>query len=600
MSDLLNLATDLKARDDAQLVRLLEGRGHVGSPKDFFDLAQALINPKSIMASLCTLTVGEVRALSHLASLNTAHPGIDAVAATQIPGPWIEALHARGLAYKTASGVRALDSVIELATPLIASLRLSGPEHPTEPLLAEDVNPSELGQAAIAAFQTQQGVYELLLDAEANQLKHTGKTGFGVSDVKRMAAHLNLDNGQVRALYRLAAQLNLLQLIGETWWFTPAARSFVASSILDRWRALSKQWLASLGPLGAPALAAELTQHGHSSLIEALLQTFPLRDEALLEQIKELAAQAEALGLSIDGKPSALLTNCLVGGLDLACDMLARHLPGLQHSLIVQADLSLIAPGPLDGATEATLRMFANVEQVSVANTYRLSAQSISRGLECGLSIDGIRSALLELNSRQLPQPVEYLLTDTANKFAQLRITAGPGGSEKSVLTASDALLLTQVLNDSRLRPFAFQATTASSISTRFDPDVVYQSLREQGYLPVIVDSSGAVVSPRRLLAVSALADSGANPLQVLINNLREADRRVGNQPDDQDITRQVQLAIKSKVTLLVYATDRSGKEVEFKLLPTALANGRLRGMDWRSDVERTLPLERIARVELG
>jgi hypothetical protein len=129
---------------------------------------------------------------------------------------------------------------------------------------------------------------------------------------------------------------------------------------------------------------------------------------------------------------------------------------------------------------------------------------------------------------------------------------------------------------------------------------VVYQSLREQGYLPVIVDQAGSVVSPRKLLSVSALADSGANPLQVLINNLREADRRVGNQPDDHDITRQVQLAIKSKVTLLVYATDRLGNEVEFKIMPTALANGRLRGMDSRSDVERTLPLDRIVRVELG
>ncbi|MEN9737691.1 MAG: hypothetical protein RJA26_924, partial [Actinomycetota bacterium] len=78
------------------------------------------------------------------------------------------------------------------------------------------------------------------------------------------------------------------------------------------------------------------------------------------------------------------------------------------------------------------------------------------------------------------------------------------------------------------------------------------------------------------------------------------ADVRVGASPDDQDLTRQIQMALKNKATLTVYAEDRSGTEVEFRILPTALANGRLRGMDKRSDVERTLPLERIKRVELG
>lgn len=599
MSDLLNLATDLKAREDQALLKLLESRTHAGSPKDFFDLAQALLSSKSLTASLCTLTAGEAQVLQELIEVGAKRAGSPPEAA-QEPSIWHDALHARGLVFKTASGMRALDAVTEIARPLLERADLRQESVEANPPTTRKNDVAGHGQAAIAAFQTQQGIYELLMDAEVHQLKFTGKTGFGVSDVKRMGAHLSLQNGQVRSLYRLAAQLNLLQLIGESWWFTPAAKVYVTAPMLDRWRILARQWLASLGPLGSPTLGAELAKHRHESLTQALLQTFPLRDEVLLEHISELSDQAEALGLAVDGAPTQLLLSCLEDGLDVACDLLYRDLPGLQHSLIVQADLSLIAPGPLDSATEATLRLFANVEQVSVANTYRLSAQSISRGLECGLSIDSIRSALLDLNSRALPQPVEYLLSDTANKFAQLRIAAGPGGSEKAILTAGDALLLTQVLNDSRLRPFAFRATTAASIATRFEPEVVYQSLREQGYLPVIVDQAGSVVSPRKLLSVSALADSGANPLQVLINNLREADRRVGNQPDDHDITRQVQLAIKSKVTLLVYATDRLGNEVEFKILPTALANGRLRGMDSRSDVERTLPLDRIVRVELG
>lgn len=598
MSDLLNLATNLKARDDQNLVELLERRGLTGAPKDFFDLAQSLLSARSIMSTLSTLTVGEAHLLNQM--MNES-----AIDDSEIDGEinqYLQALADRALFVWTDTGPKALTAVIELAEPLLKNLGEA--ISPSRPKIRFDYavkEETDLGLAAIAAFETQQGLYELLLDAEQHQIKHTGKTGFGVGDVKRVAGHLNLDNGQVRALYRLAARLNLLQLIGENWWFTPAARNYVASTILDRWRILANQWLVSLGPLGSSALAQEIHVHPVETLAEALLRVFPLRDDLLEEQIEDLASQADALGLTIAGSPSPLLLLSLEGGVDLACDMLQRHLPGLQHNLIVQADLSLIAPGPLDAATEGTLRLFATVEQVSVANTYRLSAQSISHGMESGLSIDSIRGALMELYARPLPQPVEYLLTDTAAKFAKLRISAGPGGGEKSVITASDALLLTQVLNDSRLRAFAFKAPTASSIATRFEPDVVYQALREQGYLPVVTDSNGSIVPPRRIIALSGgLADSTANPLQLLVQNLREADRRVGSQPDDQDITRQIQLAIKGKVTLLIYATDRAGNEVEFTILPTAVANGRLRGMDRRSDVERTLPLERIVRVELG
>jgi hypothetical protein len=161
--------------------------------------------------------------------------------------------------------------------------------------------------------------------------------------------------------------------------------------------------------------------------------------------------------------------------------------------------------------------------------------------------------------------------------------------------------LLTEILNDSRLRAFAFFALTANSLVTRFDPEIVHFGLRDNGYLPVRLDDSGAVISPRAAHNYSGgLANSSASPQQLLVDNLRAADARVGAQPDDQDLTRQIQLAVKNKAALTVYAEDRSGNEVEFHILPTALANGRLRGMDRRSDVERTLPLERIKRVELG
>lgn len=592
MSDLLQLATALRSNSVASLAATLRRRVGYGSPKDFFDLAQNLLGGKSVQPALNKLSGSEARALRCLLEHRAEDANPQAV----------DSLIELALVYRTPNGQPAVfETVAALAAPMLPRLAPE-PGLETAPIkLGQEPNRAELGLAAIAAFETQQSVYELLIDAEQNPIKLTGKTGFGVSDVKRLAAHLRRTTNAVRAYYQLSEQLQLLELIGDRWWLTAAARDYLNGTLLDRWLTLAGQWVTSLGSVGAKELGSVLHFYPELDLVSALKSVFPLADGALGETLDLLAEQAQGIGFSVAGRPSVLLEYCLSKRTELAAELLQQHLPQLQHSLIVQADLSLIAPGPLDSATESVLRQFAEIEQVSVASTYRMSPLSISHGLECGLTVESIRTMLLDLNSKPLPQPVEYLLREAETRFGRLTIAAGPGGAEKAVIKSTDAILLTQVLNDSRLRAFAFQATTASSISTRFTPEVVYFGLRDHGYLAIRVDENGAVISPRAALSYgTGLTTSGSHPMDNLINGLRAADERVGKQPDDQDITRQIQLAVKNKAVLTVVAEDRTGAEVEFRILPTALANGRLRGMDKRSDVERTIPLERVKRVELG
>jgi len=593
MSDLLNLAVSLRTKTDEQLLSLFKRRTGFGAPKDFFDLAQALLAPKSLTPTITKLSGSEARTLEAI---------VGGESNLSVTDEAVESLLELGLIYQKDDGsIFALDAVAEAAKSALKNLAPARDGFPATGLLVLPVNGSVIGLAAIAAFETQQAVCELLIDASSNRLKLTGKTGFGVSDVKRLAAHLRRGNQAVRGYYQLAEQLQLLQLVGERWWLTPAAEAFLGATVLERWVSLAGQWISSLGPVGARELNSVLKTHPELDLQSALKTVFPLADTSLGDELSVLAEEAQGIGFSVAGQPTVLLAYCLNKQMQVAADLLQNHLPQLQHSLIVQADLSLIAPGPLDTATESVLRKFTDLEQVSVASTYRLSALSLSHGLECGLTVSQIRTMLLELNGKALPQPVEYLLKEAEARFGRLTILRGSGAGEKSVLKSTDGILLTEILNDSRLRAFAFQATNAASLSTRFEPEIVYFGLREQGYLPIRIDEAGAVISPRANHTFSGgLARSDANPHQLLVNNLRAADERVGKQPDDQDLTRQIQLALKNKALLTVVAVDRSGTEVEFRILPTALANGRLRGMDKRNDVERTLPLERIRRVELG
>jgi hypothetical protein len=391
----------------------------------------------------------------------------------------------------------------------------------------------------------------------------------------------------------------LIELISERWWLSTQAQEFLAAGMLERWSMLAHQWVASLGEVGSKQLLA-LLQNRAGTLEENLKAVFPLADEAVDDQLSLLMEQAQGIGFCVSDEPTQLLLLCLEGQISVAEDLLQPHLPQLQHSLIVQADLSLIAPGPLDTATEMVLRKFANIEQVSVASTYRLSALSLSHGLECGLTVEQIRTVLTDLSSKQLPQPVEYLLREAETRFGRLVISSG-SGAERAVLRSSDGILLTEILNDSRLRPFAFFALTAGSLASRFEPEVIYFGLRDFGYLPVRVDANGQVLSPLKSASWSpGMVPNKLDPLLELITALREADARVGAQPDDQDLTRQIQLAMKNKAQLSVTLTDRAGAEVEFRIIPTALANGRLRGLDKRADIERTLPLDRIVRVAIG
>ena len=614
MSDLLRLATDLKGRSDESLVKLLQRRSVAGSPKDFFDLAQALLATKSIQTALVKLAASEAQALAEIVSTGaeggaagwrSADVTTEASVENNANNGGFSGLVELGLTYRDAQGLHAYEAVAELARPLLAGKEFVDTKTAATSIVAQldrvpELNASTLGLAAIAAFETQQAITELVLDVEQNLVRQIGKTGFGVGDVKRLASHLRRTNKQVRGYFVLAHQLRLVELVGDRWWLTARAETYLSAPMIERWSMLANQWVASLGRVGANQLRQLLSVPGHD-MASALRSVFPLADENLGNELELLLEQAEGIGFSVNGTPSILLHLCLEEKVHVARELLQPHLPQLQHSLIVQADLSLIAPGPLDTATETVLRKFAQIEQVSVACTYRLSSLSISHGLECGLSIEQIRAMLLDLSAKPLPQPVEYLLNEAGARFGRLRISDGKNGAERSILTSTDGILLTEILNDSRLRPFAFFALTAGTLASRFEPEVVYFGLRDFGYVPVRVSADGSVLSPEKKGSWgNAISGPITDPLVALIESLRSADARVGAQPSDQDLTRQIQLAIKNKTALTVALTDRNGDEVEFRVLPTALVNGRLRGLDKKADIERTLPLERIRRVAIG
>jgi hypothetical protein len=272
-------------------------------------------------------------------------------------------------------------------------------------------------------------------------------------------------------------------------------------------------------------------------------------------------------------------------------------LPAQAKKLIIQADLTLIAPSPLPTELEIRLRRIADTEQIGMASSYRLSALSVSHGLETGLSAEEIRALLVELSDRELPQPVDYLLREAEQRFGRLRVAEGKN-AEHTIVSSEDSILLAEIQNNQKLKPLALHFSEKGELHTRFESEIVYFTLRDAGYIAVRVDSKNRVISPTETTERSAITES-AKTIAHDIQRLREQDAKLGSKPDDDDLMRQIQLAIRNKATALVTLNSSNGEQIQYLIQPVGLANGRLRAKDRKADVERTLPLASITSIVL-
>ncbi len=577
MSDLLLLAGELRKLSDAQLVALLDRRPVIGTPRDFLDLAQALLQPKNIVEALSRLSADEVSALSGGAE----NPDVK--------------LNQLGLSVSLPSGQHVLEAVAQELEQLLRKVPSSEPE---ESLAASSLQESDLNSAAVTFFETQQAITEIILDLEQRSLRVVGRNGIGIADIKRLSQHLNQPKERIRAWIEWVIGMRLALPSNARWWLAPAAETWVSASLLDRFEALARHWSATLGTSGTRQLQSLMLAEPHASLQVTLAKVFPLANRSLDQHLVRIESLANDAGLSAGHRATELLPLVLSGQFEAARTRLEAHLPRIKDELIVQADLTLIAPGPVTTRTEIAIRQFADIENVGIASSYRMNAASLSLAQELGLKVSNIRELLTDLSGKPLPQPVEYLLREAEQRFGRLQIW--PKTSDAAcTLRSNDSLLLTEILNDSRLRPFGFWASNAASLASRFEPEVVYHGLRDLGYVAVLVDANGSVQAPSHHLAwTDSTENAQADAKLAMVAALRDADIKAGAEPDDQDLHRQLQLAIKTKSELNVVMSGRDGAIVEFRLLPTSLANGRLRALDRKADAERTLPVERILRID--
>jgi hypothetical protein len=167
------------------------------------------------------------------------------------------------------------------------------------------------------------------------------------------------------------------------------------------------------------------------------------------------------------------------------------HLPEPVAHVLLQADLTAIAPGPLAGGLSTFMRMVADVESRGGATVYRFSPDSVRRTLDAGWSLDQVLAALGDASHTPVPQPLDYLIRDVARRHGQARV-----GAMRAYIRCDDEATLGTMLAERALGPLQLRRIAASVLVSPVAADTVLEFLRENGFAPAAETPDGGLVVP--------------------------------------------------------------------------------------------------------
>ncbi|MEU3282531.1 helicase C-terminal domain-containing protein [Streptomyces antibioticus] len=220
--------------------------------------------------------------------------------------------------------------------------------------------------------------------------------------------------------------------------------------------------------------------------------------------------EAELLGVLARGALSALGVHLRTGdaeGLGIEC---RRLLPSATATARIGADLTAVVTGTPSARLAALLDSVADRETSGTASVWRFSAGSIRRALDAGRTCEDITADLAAVAAGRVPQPLSYLIADTARGHGRVRIAPA-----SCVLHGDEPALLAEIAAHRKLAKLGLRHLAPTVLISRSPLDMTLATLRAEGYAPVAETAEGTVriekSRPRRAAAaVPAPRSSGA------------------------------------------------------------------------------------------
>ena len=299
-------------------------------------------------------------------------------------------------------------------------------------------------------------------------------------------------------------------------------------------------------------------------------------------------------------------------------------LPAPVDHILVQADLSVVVPGPPEPELAAELEVVAEPESAGGASVFRVTPASVRRALDVGYTAGDLHTLFKRRSRTPVPQTLTYMIDDAARRHGGLRT-----GSAGSYLRSDDEALIAEVLADRRLGPLSLRQIAPTVLVTPAQVARLLSTLRDAGFAPVAEDAGGATVlsrpkvrrAPTRTSMAARVADQAGPPLLAgprlagVVEQIRRGDIatraarrapvtvRAANGRNVPGLTAVqqhsqamavLQQAVREKARVWVGYVDSHGATLSRLVRPVSLSAGYLRAEDERTETLHTFALHRI------
>ncbi|MEU9531284.1 MULTISPECIES: helicase C-terminal domain-containing protein [Streptomyces] len=582
---------------------------------------------------------------------------------TPNPAPPVKWLRDRGLLLPVSTRTVVLPREAALHLRAGRAHRVPEPRPPVVAAVAERDPQAVDSAAAGQAFLAVSTVEELLKLWNGGGPVVLRAGGLSVRELRKTATALDVQEPVAAFWVELAYAAGLLASDGEAderYAPTPAYDEWLERPAQERWVVLATAWLtatrtsglvggqdakgralSALGP-DLDRSAAPEVRHRVLALLDALPAGTAPDPETVLARLRwerplrgaaagdgmDLRSrvalwtlnESELLGITGRGALASQTRALLTGGPAEAAGLLAPLLPEPLDHVLLQADLTAVAPGPLERPLAEMLGALADIESKGGATVYRFTPGSVRRALDAGQTAADLHAFLATHSRTPVPQPLSYLIDDVARRHGHLRI-----GAASSYVRCDDEAVLGEILADKRSAALRLRRIAPTVLAALADPASLLDGLREMGYAPAAESADGDVLITRagahRTPPRSAPAPVPEGPpvpdttlLGAAVRAIRAGDNAatvVKAQPDagpaappgtlprttPAETLVTVQAAAMTGSTVWIGYVNAEGAASQRVIAPVRVEGGFVTAYDHTADEVRTYPLHRITGV---
>ena len=445
----------------------------------------------------------------------------------------------------------------------------------------------------------------------------------GIRQLTQMAQEINRDDKETKALLALGMSARLLGrgepegLEGNFLAPTMQAMEWMDSPLDERWKVLLEGWerMDAAYWESQRGLDPEVENPRLPELRALIVHTFntanaPLEKDGFWQAfaylhpltilhtnrdtLAHLLQEVQWIGAIARGRATAVVRESFEATGSLC--------PEPIEQFIIQADHTVMAPGPLTPAVQRVLSSFATLESPGLASVYRFDHASIRRGLDSALTGAEMKDFLSAHTWGEVPQAIAVLIDDVARSHGTLRSSA-----VRCYVRSDDTTLLTQAAATvPELRAIAPTVAVSSLPLSE-----VLEQLRAQGFSPAAEDESGVSIDvrpePALVPAAKASRAGAARTTTRTTTGNDHVERAVAHliskshsQPEKlavsaEDFTAVLRAAARSSHPVKITYANKHGEPTTVGATPLRVDGGQVDALVGTNTVR--FPLHRISAV---